>query len=169
MKTLRTICQSVLGLCALATLDASPVHAQTAVRIEAGELILPTAVRFEAGTDVLAEGSDSGLAQVMTFLAEKEYITLLRVETNASVLPDRDANLALGTARAKRLAAWFKDRGLSCARLIYVTFGQDKPMVAGQDEQNERVEFRPATLRGRAIGGMPVDGGGLLVQPPCPQ
>lgn len=101
------------------------------------------------------------------FLAEKSYISLLRVETNAAVLADRDANLSLGTARAKRLAAWFAAHGTDCKRLILVTFGPDKPVTAGRSDENERVEFRPAKLRGLAIGGMPVDGGGMVVQPPC--
>lgn len=149
-------------------LASGPVHAQSAVRIEAGALVLPAPVRFESGTDVLAKGSDEGLSQVAQFLAEKSYISLLRIETNASMLPDRDANLALGTARAKRLSAWFEAHGVDCKRLILVTFGQDKPVAAGRSEQNERVEFRPARLRGLAIGGMPVDGGGMVVQPPCP-
>lgn len=146
---------------------SGPAHAQSAVRMESGALVLPAPVRFEAGTDVLAKGSDEGLSQVAQFLAEKSYISLLRVETNASMLPARDANLALGTARAKRLAAWFEAHGVDCERLILVTFGPDKPLAAGRSEENERVEFRPVKLRGLAIGGMPVDGGGTVIQPPC--
>lgn len=157
-----------LGFAALLVVGGSPVRAQTAVRIEAGALVLPTAVRFEAGTDVLAEGSESGLVQVAQFLAEKSYITLLRVETNAGVLPGSEANLALGQARAGRLAAWFGAHGADCKRLIFVTHGPNKPMVAGQGEANERVEFLPASLRGMAIGGLHEDGGGLVVQAPCP-
>lgn len=164
MKNLRY----VLGAMALALVNSTPAHAQTAVRVENGALVLPSAVAFAPGTDVLATGSDAGLGQVAQFLAEKSYITLLRVETNSASLADRTANLQLGKARAQRLAAWFAAHGVDCKRLIYVTFGPDKPMVAGMGAENERVEFLPATLRDRPIGGMPVDGNGLLVQSPCP-
>jgi hypothetical protein len=74
-------------------------------------LLLPDAERFEPGNDVPAAGSEARLAQVVTFLAAKASITLLRAETDAAALSGRDANLALGTARAKRLAAWFSDHG----------------------------------------------------------
>lgn len=162
------ILRLTLGIVALAAIGGSTVHAQTAVRIESGALVLPSAVRFEAGTDVLADGSETGLMQVAQFLTEKDSITLLRVETNAAVLDSSEANLALGKARAQRLAEWFRSHGADCKRLIYVTHGQDKPMVAGKGEPNERVEFYPAMLRGRPIGGMPVEGSGRVVQAPCP-
>lgn len=166
--TLRDIARIAFGLVALLACASSPARAQTAVRIESGILVLPSPVRFKAETAELTEDSDAGLSQVMQFLAEKSYITLLRVETNASMLGSGDANLELGQARARQLAAWFAAHGADCKRLIYVTHGQNKPMVSGQDEANERVEFAPATLRDRPIGGMPVDGGGLVVQEPCP-
>lgn len=168
LMTLRDIARLALGLAALLTCAGLPARAQMAVRIESGVLVLPSTVRFEAGADVLAPGSEQGLTQVMQFLAEKPYITLLRVETNASVQGNSGANLALGEARARRLAAWFAAHGADCKRLIYVTHGQNKPIAAGQDEANERVDFAPAALRGRPIGGLPLDGAGLVVQEPCP-
>lgn len=165
--TLREILRLALGTAALLASTGSPAMAQTAVRIELGMLVLPSAVRFEAGSDVLTADSEPGLAQVLQFLNEKPYITLLRVETNAAVREDGDANLALGQARARRLAAWFAAHGADCKRLLYVTHGQNKPMDAGQSEANERVDFMPATLRDRPIGGLPIDGAGLVVQEPC--
>ena len=167
MMNLRELARLALGFAVLLACAGSPALAQTAVRVESGVLVLPTPVRFKAGTDVLTEDGDAGLVQVMQFLAEKTYITLLRVETNATVLGSGDANLELGKARARQLAAWFVAHGADCRRLIYVTHGPNKPMVAGQDEANERVDFAPATLRDRPIGGMAVDGGGLVVQEPC--
>lgn len=164
--TSRHILRLLLAIAGLLALAAAPAAAQTAVRIEEGALVLPSAVHFDAGTDVLADGSEAGLEAVVQFLADKTYITLLRVETNAAVLGSNEANMALGVARAKRLAAWFAAHGADCKRLILVTHGPNKP--AGTGEENERVEFKPATLRGFAIGGMPVDGGGWVVRAPCP-
>lgn len=156
-------------LAALALFVAPPAMAQSQVHIDETGLVLPSPVRFEDGSDVLAPGSDKGLEEVMQFLAEKTYITLLRVETNAAILADRQDNAQLGARRAVRLAQWFSDHGMDCKRLIFVTFGQEKPVAAGKDEKNERIEFRPATLRNIKIGGMPVDGFGIVVVPQCQQ
>lgn len=137
------------------------------VRVEFGLLVLPQPVRFEEGTDTLAEGSDAALAPVVQFLAEKSYITLLRVETNAASFPEGAANIDLGRKRAERLAAWFGSHGVDCKRLIFVTFGSDKPAGPKGSPLNDRVDFAPAKLRNIAIGGMPVDGNGITVQEPC--
>lgn len=156
-------------LSALEIFAATPAMAQSQVRIDETGLVLPSPVRFESGRDVLTPESDKGLEAVMQFLAEKTYITLLRVETNAAILADREENALLGARRAVRLAQWFSDHGVDCKRLIFVTFGQEKPVAAGKDEKNERIEFRPATLRNIKIGGMQVDGFGIVVVPPCTQ
>lgn len=163
----RLIRVTAATIATLALLAISPAQAQSQVRIDETGLVLPSPVSFQPGSDVLAPGSDKGLTEVMNFMAEKTYLTLLRVETNAASLADRQANEHLGVRRAKRLAAWFKDHGMDCKRMIFVTFGQEKPVAAGNDERNERIEFRPATLRNIKIGGMQVDGFGLVVVPPC--
>jgi outer membrane protein OmpA-like peptidoglycan-associated protein len=165
----RTVHNKTVILSAIAFFAATHATAQAQVRIDETGLVLPSPVRFESGSDVLAPGSDKGLEDVMQFLAEKTYITLLRVETNAAILADREDNAQLGVRRAKRLAQWFNDHGMDCKRLIFVTFGQEKPVAAGKDERNERIEFRPATLRNIKIGGTPVDGFGFVVVPPCKQ
>jgi len=52
-----------------------------------------------------------------------------------------------------------------------VGFGANKPVAANDTAEgrarNTRVEVAMAQLRGRAIGGMPVDGGGLVAGDPC--
>ncbi|MDF8332802.1 OmpA family protein [Novosphingobium sp. HBC54] len=138
-----------------------------AVRIENGLLVLPQVVRFAEKGDTLAGESEAALAAVVRFLAEKPSITLLRVETNTAAFADPQANIGLGRARAERLAAWFRDHGVDCGRLIFVTFGSDKPAGPQGSPMNDRVDFAPARLRNIAIGGMPVDGNGVTVQAPC--
>lgn len=156
------------GLAALALL-AAPVHAQAPTfTITDGRLELPAAIEFEDGDDVFANKSAAGLQHIADFLAAKPYITLLRIETNAASYPDRRTNIALGVARAQRIGKWLKALGVDCRRVMIVTFGPDKPAAAGKDPSNERTEVRPAALNGRAIGGLPLDGGGLAVGDACP-
>ena len=61
--------------------------------------------------------------------------------------------------------------GIKCDRLIPVGFGSAKPIVPNDTPdhkaQNRRIAFVNAALRGRAIGGMPVDGGGKVAGDPC--
>ncbi len=61
-------------------------------------------------------------------------------------------------------------KGISCARLIGVGFGSSKPVAANDSAENRarnrRTVFVNAALRGRAIGGMPLDGGGVVAKVP---
>ena len=54
--------------------------------------------------------------------------------------------------------------GVACDRLVAVGFGNNKPIAdnstAEGKSHNRRIAVINAALRGRAIGGMPLDGGG---------
>jgi peptidoglycan-associated lipoprotein len=60
-------------------------------------------------------------------------------------------NLALGERRAAAVKRYFEDLGLPAKRLETVTFGEDKPAVAGHDESawryNRRSEMHSQALR----------------------
>jgi OOP family OmpA-OmpF porin len=68
---------------------------------------------------------------------------------------------------ARRLVA----DGSACKRLLPVGFGGTKPVASNATPdgkaQNRRTDFVNAELRGRAIGGLPVDGGGRVAGDPC--
>jgi OOP family OmpA-OmpF porin len=52
-----------------------------------------------------------------------------------------------------------------------VGFGATKPVAEGRTAEaraaNARIDFVPAAIRGRAMGGMPLDGGGQVAGSPC--
>ena len=60
---------------------------------------------------------------------------------------------------------------LAVDRLLAVGFGPTKPIADSSTPegrgQNNRVELHNAQLRGRAIGGMPTDGGGQVAGDLC--
>jgi OOP family OmpA-OmpF porin len=63
------------------------------------------------------------------------------------------------------------EQGIDCKRLISVGFGSSKPVADNATpegrRQNTRIEIINAALRGKVIGGMPIDGGGILAVDPC--
>jgi len=66
---------------------------------------------------------------------------------------------------------WLVEKGIDCKRLIAVGFGSTKPIASNDNPidkaRNRRIEFIPAALQGKAIGGMPLDGGGVVSGDPC--
>lgn len=127
--------------------------------IRNNELVVPRAVVFETGTTKLARESAAALAHVAAYLAEKTYITTTRVEVHTDNAGRADASSKLGVGRSMAVAKALVEKGGDCKRLVAVGFGGDKP-IAENRAKNRRTSFFNAALRGRAIGGMPLDGGG---------
>ncbi len=123
--------------------------------LEGHTLKLPEPVRF-------AENVPSGpaLEHAFAYLEAKSYISTLRIEVHA---PDQ----AQSEARALAVAEWLVRKGIDCKRLLPVGFGATKPVAAPGAPQNWRTEFVNAAMRGKAIGGMPLDGGGKIAGDPC--
>lgn len=154
-------------LFALMLLAAAPVAAQPAFVIEQGALVMPQPIAFEAGDDVLATDSAGGIAYVIAFLEAKPSVTLVRIESHAAAYDDAGTNQALTEARARRLGAAIKAAGGDCRRLVFAAFGANKTVAAGKSPDNDRIVIAMAALRGVAIGGMPADGGGKVIENAC--
>ncbi len=139
--------------------------------LEGNELKLPSAVIFETGTDKLLPESDKALEHVKAYLEAKDYITLLRIEGHTDSDGDDQANQTLSEKRALSVARWLVAHGVSCTRLMPVGFGENKPVQSNESADgraaNRRMSFINAALRGRLIGGMPADGGGMVAGDPC--
>lgn len=79
--------------------------------------------------------------------------------------------LELSSQRAMALSRALVSRGVDCKRLLPVGFGDMKPVASSETPEgraaNSRVTLISAMLNGRPIGGMPIDGGGLLAGDPC--
>ena len=140
-------------------------------KMENGKLVLDKAVTFKTGSDELNDEGKEALTQVKEFLIQKDYITTLRVEGHADNAGIEPANQSLTEKRAFVVCKWLIENGVDCKRLIAVGFGSTKPVASNDTPadkaQNRRMEFIPAAMRGKAIGGMPLDGGGKVAGELC--
>lgn len=132
----------------------------TEFKLEGHQVVLPGAIVFTGETAELEAGkSEAALYHLLDYLAAKPAITLLRIEGHVG-MGDGEAAQALSEARALAVGKWLVAHGADCKRLIVVGFGKSKPVAAEGAGENTRIVAVNAQLRGRAIGGLPTDGGG---------
>ncbi|HUQ02926.1 MAG TPA: OmpA family protein [Kofleriaceae bacterium] len=139
----------------------------TSFELQDNKLVLPGPIVFTADAlDVKA--SQAALWYIHDYLVSKDYITLVRLEGHGDQ-PGQEAMIFSG-AQALAVGEWLVASGVDCKRLLAVAFGDSKPVAdpstAEGRAQNRRIEVVNAELRGKAIGGMPVDGGGVAA-PVC--
>jgi OOP family OmpA-OmpF porin len=156
--------------CILIITSSFNLHAQLP-KIENGKLVLDNPVTFKTGSAELSDEGKEALKPVKEFLSQKDYITTLRVEGHTDNSGVESTNQKLSEQRALAVCKWLVENGIDCKRLIAVGFGSTKPVASNDDPmgkaQNRRMEFIPAALRGKAIGGNPLDGGGVVAGDPC--
>ena len=98
------------------------------------------------------------MIKIMVFWYFLQTHTGLRVEVqgHADERGTVDYNLALGQRRARRVTDWLEASGVPGSRLRTVTYGEELPLVAGNDErawsQNRRAEFRITSGRSSVVG-----------------
>ena len=84
---------------------------------------------------------------------------------------DEQKNLLLSAERGLSVAKALVEAGLDCKRLLISAFGSSKPIEVNSTPEgkaaNNRVDLFVAALRGRAIGGMPLEGVGQRVGDAC--
>jgi OOP family OmpA-OmpF porin len=138
-------------------------------KLEGNEVKIEKQVLFETGSDKLKSESNAALEVIKQYLADKSYISLLRVECHTDN-PGAAAQ-ALTEKRALAICKKLVEMGIGCKRLIAVGFGSTKPVADNSTPegkaQNRRVSFFNAALRGHLIGGMPADGGGQIAGDVC--
>jgi OOP family OmpA-OmpF porin len=156
----------LLAVPALAEDAKPPQAARPTFKLENGQLELPSPIRFQQGTDKLAEESTPALEHLRAYLEDKSYVAV-RIEGHGA----EASSQALSEKRALAVARWLVEKGVDCKRLIPVGFGNTKPVAdpgtPEGKEKNQRITVANAMLRGRPIGGMPVDGGGKLAGDAC--
>jgi len=151
--------------------EEQPKPTKLAFEQENGQLKLPGPVQFETGKSILKPESDAVLDFVRQYLEAKPQVTLLRIEGHTDSVGIAAENQRLSEGRSMAVAQWLIGKGISCKRLIATGFGADKPVGDNKTpegrESNRRTAFVNAELKGKAIGGMPVDGGGKVAGDPC--
>lgn len=140
-------------------------------KLEGNEVKIPKPVLFETGSDKLKPESSAALEIIRQYLTDRSYISQLRVECHTDNTGDAGISQTLTEKRALAVCKKLIEMGVDCKRLIAVGFGGTKPVAdnstAAGKAENRRVSFFNAALRGRAIGGMAVDGGGKIAGELC--
>ncbi len=129
-------------------------------------------VTFDDDKATLKRESDATLEIVYQYLVENLQVTKHRIEGHTDAAGDEVHAKALSIERAMAVAHWLVTKGIDCHRLIPVGFGKSRlkvdPERSAEDKaQNRRVEFVNAELDSKAIGGLPLDGGGTIAGDPC--
>lgn len=139
--------------------------------LEGNRLVLPGPMEFKAGTAELLPASTKNLNVIAGYLKDKAYISLMRIEGHVDSSGSGDAGQRLSEQRALAVTKALVKQGVECKRLLPVGFGATKPVAANDSAEgrakNQRIDAVNAELRGRAIGGMAVDGGGKAAGDPC--
>ena len=147
------------------------INAQNKFELDGNMLKLPKPIVFETGSDKInLEESKDALNHVKEYLSAKKYITVMRIEAHAQRRGDETKAQTLTEKRALAVANWLVENGIECSRILPVGFGSTKPAFANdtpEASQNNRIEFYNAELAKHAIGGMPLDGGGKVVEGFC--
>lgn len=166
MRRVALLCSSLLLVAPAASLADPPKFP-----LEGNRLQVEAPVLFETGRATLKAEADPALVYVRAYLLEKSAISLLRVEVHTDGDGQAGAQQTLSEQRALAVAKALVAKGVDCKRLLPVGFGGTKPVAANDTPENKaknrRVEFVNAALRGRPIGGLPVDGGGVVAGDPC--
>ena len=140
-------------------------------KIENNQLVLDNPVSFKPGTSELTDEGKEALKPVKDFLVAKEYISLLRVEGHSDDSGNESDMQKLTEQRALSVCRWLVANGIDCKRLVAVGFGSTKPVESNSTPAgkaaNRRMVFALAALRGKMIGGMPSDGGGVMAGDSC--
>lgn len=95
----------------------------------------------------------------------------MRIEGNVNIFADEQQNLVLSAERGLAVAKALVAAGVACERLLVSALGSSKPVATNDTPEgrvaNNRIDLVVAALRGRAIGGMPVEGVGQKVENDC--
>lgn len=141
------------------------------ITIANNQLQLLQPLVFETQTDVLLPQSQAAITDIKAFLDKKSYISILRIEGNVNIFADEQQNLVLSAERGLAVAKALVAAGVACERLLVSALGSSKPVATNDTPEgrvaNNRIDLVVAALRGRAIGGMPVEGVGQKVENDC--
>jgi OmpA-OmpF porin, OOP family len=140
-------------------------------KLDNNKLEVPSPVVFDTGKDTLKSESAEAIAYVADYLADKTYISTLRVEVHSDSTGSEEFNQKLTQKRAFAVGKALIAKGVDCKRLIAVGFGSTKPIGDNTTPEgkakNRRTDFVNAALKGKAIGGAPLDGGGASAGELC--
>lgn len=141
------------------------------ITIENNQLKLNQSLSFATQTEELLPDNKAIIEQIKVFLEKKSYISTVRIEGHVNTFEDEQKNLLLSAERGLSVAKALVEAGVDCQRLLISAFGSSKPIAANSTPEgkaaNNRIDLFVAALRGKAIGGMPLEGVGQRVGDAC--
>ncbi len=114
-------------------------------KIEVGQTLRINELYFEADSSVVTESSFEVLDEIYNFLDKNSGI-VVEVGGHTNNVPPQEYCDKLSTNRAKNIAFYFYDKGISSDRISYKGYGKRNPIasnnsVAGR-RKNQRVELK---------------------------
>ncbi|HET6765111.1 MAG TPA: peptidoglycan-associated lipoprotein Pal [Longimicrobiaceae bacterium] len=101
-------------------------------------------VYFDYDSDELTQAAEDLLQRKAAILRANPSVRL-RIEGHADERGSTEYNLALGQRRAEAVRAYFGGYGIDGGRFTTVSYGKERPLVEGNDEdawsRNRRAEF----------------------------
>ena len=114
-------------------------------------------VFFEYDSDEITSAAEGKLASKAAVLRANPGVRL-RIEGHADQRGSTEYNLALGQRRAEAVRAYLVNLGIDGSRLSTLSYGKERPLVEGEDEdafaRNRRAEF---TVAGGTLTTVPAE------------
>ncbi len=124
--------------------NAGTVGTDTAAAGPSGELLSRRVIYFDFDSAEIRADSQSIVAAHAKYLVDSPA-TRIRLEGHADERGSREYNIGLGERRAQAVRRALLLQGVSEVQLATVSYGEERPAVAGSDEeaytQNRRVEI----------------------------
>lgn len=113
-------------------------------------------VFFELDSDTLDASSRAALDENITIMLENGDIKV-ELQGHADERGTTDYNLALGQRRAESVRSYMANQGVAPTRLTTVSYGEERPLRGGDNEQawskNRRAEFVISWGGGESVRG----------------
>ncbi len=112
--------------------------------IKAAAANLPSLIHFDFDSDVIKPQAAAILDQQVAFLTANQSARVL-VAGHTDERGSREYNMSLGERRAAAVRQYLTARNVSNAKIEIVSFGEERPAVAGSNEEawskNRRAEL----------------------------
>ena len=117
--------------------------------IAVGQTIRVDKLYFEADSSTIKPESYAVLEEIYTFLDENDNVKI-EIGGHTNSLPEESYCDKLSTARAKDIAEYLYDKGITQSRISYKGYGKRQPVASNQTvdgrRKNQRVEIKIVSL-----------------------
>lgn len=115
------------------------------VVLQGEQILIKDSIFFETGRATIKAESHGLLDEVAQVLQDNPELKKVRIEGHTDSRGSAFNNLELSQLRADAVAAYLASRGVDRTRLDPIGFGEERPLVPGNDEaawsKNRRVDF----------------------------